>query len=138
MQNPALRVEHYNTFTDEQHRLYEAMLRSVVVNPEQVLVNPLRGGPSMLVPTGVYDHVIITSSAFASFFEPLAFWHTQKGMKDTVVTTEWIYANYTGADDTVKIREFVIDANTNWGTMYFLMAGEGTIVPYGQRYYYGG
>lgn len=129
--------EEYHTFTEHQRRLYTEMLERMVINPEQVVVQVEPGAPSLLVPPGAYTHVIITSSAFASYFEPLVEWHTQKGYKDTVVTTEWIYANYTGPGDTLQIRQFVMDANTNWGTVYFLMGGEGSIVPFCRRYYYG-
>jgi len=129
--------EQYYRFTENQRRLYEDMLKSMVVNPERVYIDPPESGPSLLVPVGQYDHVIITSSTLASYFDSLVYWHTKKGIKDTVVTTDWIYANYTGADDTTKVREFIIDANSNWGTMYFLMGGEGSSVPYAGRHYYG-
>lgn len=129
--------ERYYRFTTHQHRLYEDMLKLMVVNPEHVHIDPLKSGPSLLIPSGQYDHVIITSNALASYFDSLIYWHTKKGMRDTVVTTDWIYVNYSGTDDTTKIREFIIDANSNWGTMYFLIGGEGTSVPYGERHYYG-
>lgn len=129
--------EEYYTFSEHQRRLYRDMLERMVINPEQVVVQAAPGAPSPLVPPGAYTHVIITSSALASYFEPLVEWHTQKGYRDTVVTTEWIYANYTGPGDTLQIRQFIIDANTSWGTMYFLMGGEGPIVPFCRRYYYG-
>ncbi len=130
-------VEKYHTFTEHQRRLYEDMVKNMVSNPEHVIIRPEPGVPSMLLPPGEYTHVVITSSALAPYFEPLVQWHTQKGYKDTVVTTEWIYANYTGPGDTLQIRQFVIDANSTWGTMYFLMGGEGSIVPFCRRYYYG-
>ncbi len=129
--------EEYYRFTEHQRRLYEDMLKTMVANPEQIHVYPRKGEPSPLVPPGAYDHVIITTSALESYFQPLIHWHMKKGIRDTVITTEWIYANYTGPDDTLMIRQFVIDANTNWGTMYFLMGGEGTSVPYAERHYYG-
>jgi hypothetical protein len=129
--------EQYYNFTDRQRSLYEEMIKDIVVNPQAVMVNPTRRGPSFVVPPGSFDHVIVTSSAFASSFESLVEWHTKKGLRDTVVTTEWIYANYPGPGDTLQIRQFVEDANTSWGTMYFLMAGEDDIVPFCWRYYTG-
>jgi hypothetical protein len=50
-------------------------------------------------------------------------------LKDTVVTTEYIYANYGGSTHQQEIRNFVIDAYNSWGTMYFLMAGQPSTVP---------
>ena len=130
--------ERYYRFTENQRKIYEDMIKRMVVNPERVQLNPLMRGPSLLVPQGDFDHVIITSSALASYFQPLVYWHKKKGIRDTVVTTEWIYTNYTGPGDTLKIRQFVIDANTNWGTMYFLMGGEHEIVPFVYRTYAAG
>lgn len=60
----------------------------------------------------------------------------RRGLSDTVVTTEYIYANYAGSTNQAKIRAFVIDAYTNWGTMYFLLGGETTSVPLEYRTYY--
>ena len=128
--------EHYYKFTDNQRRTYEKMLKELVVNPYAVSVNPYKGNPSFIVPPGNFDHVIITSSGLSSYFDPLVQWHTKNGLKDTVVTTDWIYANYSGPGDTTKIRQFIMDANANWGTMYFLLGGENNIVPFAQRFYY--
>jgi hypothetical protein len=112
------------------------MIDNSVVNSDDVL--PLTGSSpkgSADLPDASFDHVIITSSSYATYFQPLADWHNQKGVRDTVITTTWIYANYTGADSQ-KVRQFVIDANSTWGTTYFLMGGENEVVPLGYRYYY--
>jgi hypothetical protein len=71
----------------------EQRVKEMVVNPEEVqLVTAFKPFTSMVPPGGPFAHVIITSSSFASYFQPLADWHTQKGVKDTVITTAWIYA----------------------------------------------
>jgi hypothetical protein len=59
-------------------------------------------------------------------------WKTKKGMPANIVTTTWIYANYTGSN-VEKIRAFVQDAYTNWGTMFFLLGGDTAYVPYHSR-----
>ena len=41
-----------------------------------------------------------------------------------MVTTNYIYANYSGRDNPEKIRNFIIDANTNWGTIWVLLGGD--------------
>jgi hypothetical protein len=94
----------------------------------------LKAGGSPPLPVGPFDHVIITSTSYASAFQPLVDWHTQKGMRDTVVTVGWIYLNYSGAD-TQKIRDFIIDANSSWGTTYILLGGENQTVPFVYRDY---
>ncbi|MCK4597699.1 hypothetical protein KAU04_06645, partial [bacterium] len=47
------------------------------------------------------------------------------------------YANYSGSDNQERIRNFVIDAHSTWGTTYFLIGGEDGTVPFEYRTYYG-
>jgi hypothetical protein len=116
-------------------RIYQNMIEDMVTNPEDVQLSAkIKVGSSRGLPDGSFDHVIITTSSFASTFQPLVDWHNQKGVRDTVVTVSWIYLNYSGAD-TQKIREFVIDASSTWGTTYFLMGGKTEYVPLVSRDY---
>ena len=122
--------------SEDGRRTYEQTVREMVANPEAVqLVSSLRMSTALVPPGGPFAHVIISSSTYASYFQPLVDWHTQKGVKDTVITTSWIYANYSGAD-TQKVRSFIIDANASWGTTYFLIGGENETVPFCYRTYY--
>jgi len=75
------------------------------------------------------DYVIITSEAIKTCFEPLADWKTQKGVKTQIRTVEWIDANYTGCDIQEKIRNFIKDAYSLWGTGYVLLAGDTRLIP---------
>jgi len=116
---------------------YETMIKNMVQNPQDVQLNVgLNMSTSMVPPGGPFDHVIITASTYASSFQPLVDWHTQKGVRDTVLTTTWIYATYSGTTNQQKIRNFIIDANSSWGTTYFLMGGENETVPFMYRTYY--
>ncbi len=128
-------TERYARFTQRQRRVFEDMLQATVVNPDDVVLNPILKDASLILPTAEYDHVIITQAVFFSAFEPLVDWHTKKGERDTVVTTGWIYNNYNGPGDTLKIRQFIMDASSNWGTMYFLLGGENSTVPFCYRSY---
>ncbi|MBN1211313.1 MAG: thrombospondin type 3 repeat-containing protein [candidate division Zixibacteria bacterium] len=116
---------------------YEKIVRAMVANPEAVeLTSRLAlDKAAALLPPGQYDHVVITSSSYATYYQPLVTWHTRKGVRDTVVTTDDIYADYTGADNQEKIRNFVIDAHNTWGTMYYLIGGEHGTVPFKYRTY---
>jgi hypothetical protein len=49
------------------------------------------------------------------------------------VTPGWIYRHYDGPGDTLQIRQFVMDAASSWGTMYFLFGGEHESVPFAYR-----
>ena len=116
---------------------YEQMIKDMVQNPEDVQLNAaFKMSTSMVPPGGPFDHVIITSSSYASYFQRLVDWHNQKGVRDTVFTTSWIYSSYGGADYQEKIRNFIIDANSSWGTIYFLIGGEHQTVPFEYRNYY--
>jgi len=126
--------ERYARFTEKQRQLYGHMIRQMVVNPQDVIVNPPLSAASKALPSGQFDHVIITHSSYVSYFDDLVEWHNRRGLRDTVVTTEWIGANYAG-DDTTRIRNFIIDAHSTWGAIYFLLGGEANVVPFCYRQY---
>jgi hypothetical protein len=127
------------SISDEGRATYESMIKDMVINPEDVQVHSASDEhPASLAipPGGPYSHVIITTDALSSYWAPLVEWHTKRGLKDTVVTTEYIYGHYSGTTNQLKIRNFVIDAYNSWGTLYFFMAGETTSVPLEYRTYY--
>ncbi len=121
--------------SERSRRAYQRMAEDMVENPGEVRLiagSSVKG--SAVLPAGGFDHVIITSPLLAWDFQPLADWHNQKGVRDTVITTDWIYLNYAGAD-TQKIRNFIADACTTWGSIYFLLGGEHPTVPFAYRNY---
>ncbi|MBU8934792.1 MAG: PKD domain-containing protein [candidate division Zixibacteria bacterium] len=123
--------------SENVRRTYEQMATEMVVNREAVELMTFPGGTSkgMLLDDGPYEHVIITSGSYAALYQPLVDWHIKKGVKDTVVTTNYIYAVYSGSDNQEKIRNFVIDAHANWSTQYILIGGEHNTVPFEYRIY---
>jgi hypothetical protein len=129
--------ERYAKFTQKLRDHYEPLVRDMVVNPEDVFLNPPSASPSKSLPSGDFDHVIITSSSYSSYFDDLVEWHNKRGLRDTVVTTSYIYSNYSGSDSQAKIRNFISDAHSTWGTLYFLLGGEDGTVPFEYRTYYG-
>ncbi len=81
---------------------------------------------------GDYEYVIITTAALESTFQVLAdHKYFSKGLTSAVVTVEWIYSEYDGTrpdggvDNQTRIRNFINDAYTNWGTNYVLLGGDG-------------
>ena len=91
---------------------------------------------TLLDPEPAYDYVIITSNALANAagaytFQNLVAQKVAQGIPATIVTTEWIYANYSGtrpgggSDNQTRIRNFIIDAYQTWGTHYALLGGDG-------------
>lgn len=68
-------------------------------------------------------YIIITSSSFVPYFEPLAWWKTKKGVPARIVTTDYIYANYSGSNNPQKIRNFIA-AQRDSGALYILLGGQ--------------
>lgn len=75
------------------------------------------------------EYLIITSSSLSSYFQPLANWKTQKGVPAKIITTEFIYANYSGATEQLKIKNCIYDYYQNNGTIWVLLGGDNTVVP---------
>jgi hypothetical protein len=117
---------------------YMLRLKETVFNKEAISLKSypynLKGfGP--LPDGGPYDYILLTSSFLADYYSPLIQWRTRQGMKATTVTNEEIYSNYSGDSNQEKIRNFIIDAHQTWGTMYFLIGGEDSTIPFAFRNY---
>ncbi len=77
-----------------------------------------------------YPHVVVTCDSFVPHFSNLcAYVVGSLGLNDTVVTTEAIYAQFTGRDDPERIRNFIKYAYANWGATHVLLGGDVEIVP---------
>ena len=75
-------------------------------------------------------YVIITNDAMAPVFQQLADWKTQSGVPAVVRTTSFIHAQYpSAADDAERVRLFLRDAYTRWGTKWALLGGDTDIIP---------
>jgi hypothetical protein len=111
-------------------QLYQRMVQDMVINPEDVLLHSSPAPQPMGVDPGDYDYVIITQDSWVSAFQPLQEWKTKKGVPTNIVTTTWIYnsGGYSGSD-VDKIKAFVQDVYTNWGTVYVLLGGDTNVVP---------
>ncbi|HIH29094.1 MAG TPA: hypothetical protein HA260_04755 [Thermoplasmata archaeon] len=116
--------------SDTGYDMYQQMVENMVVNPEQVRLKSSSAPQPLGVGPGDYDYVIITQTSWVSAFQPLADWKTQKGIPAAIVTTSWIYnsGGYSGTN-VQKIKAFVQDVYTNWGTIYILLGGDTDIVP---------
>jgi hypothetical protein len=116
-------------------RRYEAMVKSMVVNPLDVRLTAPELAPRIQgVDPGQYDYVIITTAGWADDFQRLADWRGKLGRRVKIVTTDWIYTGggYAGTD-LEKIRAFISDAHTNWGTTDFVLGGDTHVIPYHVR-----
>lgn len=116
--------------SDSGFKLYQQMVQNMVLNPEDVVLHSsLNPQPAGVDPSD-YDYVIVTQDSWVSAFQPLADWKTKKGIPANIVTTTWIYneGNYSGTN-VDKIKAFVQDVYTNWGTTFILLGGDVDVVP---------
>jgi len=130
----------------QSQKIIQASVRALVENPDMVQgvkgegqrvkeMKPLdiTGLPSI---EGEYvDYVIITNAALKDTFQAFADWKTKKGIITVVRTVEWINQNYSGCDLAEKVRRFIKDAYSYWGTIWVLMAGDINIVPDRKAFY---
>ena len=108
--------------------IFRGILGQKALNPEAaVFENPGKKASPLLTEAQV-DEVIITQSSWTDDFQPIADRRTSMGIPTALVATEWITSNYSGSGDEGKIRNFIIDAYNEWGTIYVLLGGDsGTI-----------
>jgi parallel beta-helix repeat protein len=118
------------------------VIEGAVDNPDSIGTYseaPVMRGTSLLDQEN-YQYVIITNeqlknSSISDNWGALMAEKNSRGITTNLVTTEWIYANYDGTrpdggtDNPTKIRNFIIDAYTNWGTEYVLLGGYSGIIP---------
>ncbi|OPX21420.1 MAG: hypothetical protein B1H04_06700, partial [Planctomycetales bacterium 4484_123] len=92
-------------------------------------------GQNALPADGPYEYVVVTSEALAGQFEPLVEHKLARGLSATLVTTEYIYANYSSPfpgedDDAGKVRQFITEAYSQWNTRWVLLGGDIDQVPH--------
>jgi hypothetical protein len=102
----------------------------MVINPSDVSLSSHVPPAQLALLSGSHEYVIITSSGLEASFDPLLEWKKKKGMSAALVTTEFIYANYSGSSNAERIRNFILDASSTWGSIWFLLGGDASVVPY--------
>ncbi|HTR97120.1 MAG TPA: C25 family cysteine peptidase [Candidatus Acidoferrales bacterium] len=76
------------------------------------------------------EYVIVTNDAMAPVFQQLADWKTQTGVPTVVRTLSFIQSQYpSAADDAERVRLFLRDAYTRWGTKWALLGGDTDVIP---------
>ncbi len=105
---------------------------SLVDNPN--CISSYINQPSIIKSMAHYDYVIITTQALLDAdglytFQDLLSHRESQGLSSTYKTVESIISEYEGIDEKEKIRNFIIDAFTNWGTSWVLLGGDIEQVP---------
>ncbi len=106
--------------------LFYDLLYYQVENPTD-LVTPKKSSLKSKSITSQY--LIITSSSLESDFQVLVNWKLQKGITADVITTDFIYSNYAGSSNQLKIKNCIYDYYQNKGTIWVLLGGDNTLVP---------
>jgi hypothetical protein len=76
------------------------------------------------------EYLIITTEELEPAFQRLADWKTRCGVPASIRTLTWIEANYPGGFDMPeKIRFFLRDAYSKWGTIWVVLGGDEHVVP---------
>ena len=120
-----------------QKKYFGSIIKDLVLNPQDIKrFSPgIRSSfTSNVLSPDTVEYVVITSQGLITGFQPLCDWQTEKGIPARIVTTDWIYANYSGLDNADKVRNFIKDAAQNWLSIWFLLGGDaddgsGIIVP---------
>jgi Peptidase family C25/Propeptide_C25/Dockerin type I domain len=115
-----------NYRTAKAANVYSEFAKKLVINPEDVSINEI-GNLSGRDPV---DYLIITAEDFVLGFEPLVVYKRSKGFSVEVVTLESIYSTYPGIDNQEKIRNCIIDYNSNNSTQWVLLGGDTDILPH--------
>ncbi len=110
-------------------RTVAARLAASAVNPGAVALPAYEAEGGLDLPTGRYDHVILAPASLAPAWRDLAGWHMKAGLRDTVVTLEWVYDTYEGGR-TDQIAAFVEEAHEHWGMLWLLLGGDTGHIPY--------
>jgi Peptidase family C25/FlgD Ig-like domain len=85
-------------------------------------------------PSEPYKMVLITSEAAGEWFNNFLNWKFEHGLETGMFFTEDIYAEYEGANNQAKIKNFINDAYITWsGTdsplEYVILGGDDEIIP---------
>ncbi len=120
--------------TPEQNRAFGNDVRDLVSNPGDVsrFAPPERPAGlvgSAFLPAGNFPHVIVTTNQNTGSFlglrdtlAKLAFWRNRSGVRCTIMTEQDIAPLYTGRDTAERLRNFIKDARTTWGTQMVFIA----------------
>jgi hypothetical protein len=109
--------------------MVERILGNTVLNPGKLdAFSPVKK-EMPLYPASGYDYIIVTAESYVDEFQPLADWRMAQGLPAEIFTVESITSKYAGRDDQEKIRNFLIEAYSEWGTGWVLLGGDTNVVP---------
>jgi uncharacterized repeat protein (TIGR01451 family) len=117
--------EAYANLLKRNHKANER-LSNLVQNPETIMVY---GHEEPSRPEG-WDMLFIMPENFIPAYQDFVNYKTRSGVMSTIVTTQYIYANYPGLDNQTKIRNCIIDYYTTQDVSYVFLAGDNEHIPH--------
>ena len=94
-------------------------IRKIIDNPDNLLTYNYPDNKS-----NEYDILFITDQALEPYFAPYISFKTETGYLVKTITTDYIYANYSGNDNQEKIRNCVIDYYSNFNIFAVILGGD--------------
>jgi len=130
------RATEQNLMLQKSNKIYDD-LANIVINPEEFYsyqksyVASTRNLPD---PNSPFSYLIITGESKMDYFQEFIQRKNEMGNTVGIFSTESIYENYEGLDNSDKIRNFIIDAYQVYGTTeteleYVLLGGDDEIIP---------
>lgn len=86
--------------------------------------------PAGITRDETYAYLIITPEQFAGSFDELRSHYLDCGLESSVITTEFIAANFPGQDLQEKIRNCILQEYTDHEIEYVLLGGDVELIPY--------
>jgi hypothetical protein len=128
--------------TNSSVRRYDMkdFVKSLIINPEEINTLYSQQITSSITrgTTNDIEYLIITSENLKENFNPLKAWKIRKGVKTEILSTSYIYSNYTGSTNQIKIKKCLQDYYKNKNLKWVLLGGDNTVVPVQGCYgYYG-
>jgi len=124
--NYASGKRHVARRTEAQNVLHGQAVGRMVLNPTDVhrFAPPERSASygSAFLPAGDFEHIIIARAYWADTLKRLVDWRTRQGWRSKLMPLESICAVYPGRDTAEKMRNFIKDADTTWGTIFVFIA----------------
>ena len=105
-------------------------VQSIVDNTD-MLGSPIQYFDHGLSPEEVTvpEYLIITNENLKNTFQILADWKTKKGVPAIIETVENIVKKYRGGDTQEKIRNYLKDIQSIYGSLFVLLGGDTNIIP---------
>lgn len=75
------------------------------------------------------EYLIITNESLKNTFQVLANWKTKKGVPTIIETVESIIEKYRGGDAQEKIRNYLEDIKSIYGSLFVLLGGDTNVIP---------